>query len=100
MLLSQETTRGTYTRKNSNTQTVKFLVSLILTGQFCSMILLTTYVCGTLARSCFLRYHIKGLREAFIKKKSVTFFTLRFDPPPYFPGTKIKKIKIIRMDTI
>merc|ERR1712016_297484 len=38
----------------------------------------------------FITYQTYRLREAFIKKKSVTFFTLRSDPPPYFPGTKIK----------
>ena len=39
-----------------------------------------------------------SVRKAFIKKKSVTFFTFGSDPPPYFVEsvTKIKKEKKIR----
>ena len=35
------------------------------------------------------------VREAFIKKKSVTFVTLGSDPPPYFPESVTKKQKKI-----
>jgi len=36
-----------------------------------------------------------SIREAFIKKKYVTFVSLGSDPPPYFPEsvTKIQKKK-------
>ena len=37
------------------------------------------------------------LREAFIKKKSVTFFTLGSDRPPYFPESVSKIKKKIRL---
>ena len=39
------------------------------------------------------------LREAFIKKKSVTCFTLGSDPRPYFPEsvTKIQKKKAFKV---
>ena len=39
----------------------------------------------------FITYQTYRLREAFIKKKSVTFFTLRSDPPPIFREQKSKK---------